>query len=86
MPGTAAWPCAHAARISAQTAASKHTACQWWPKHRFMNGLIDGPFIWWRLFSRIRKPLPRKRMEMEPVVGIELCFQFSYGESIGFPS
>ena len=32
------------------------------------------------------KLLPHKRLKMEPVVGIELSFQFSYEENVGFTS
>jgi hypothetical protein len=32
------------------------------------------------------KPLPTRMIRLEAGVGIELCFQFSYEENIGFPS
>ena len=36
--------------------------------------------------SDMPKLLPHKRLKMEPVVGIELSFQFSYEENVGFTS
>jgi len=42
------------------------------------------PRRWYR--NMVFRPPQLAERRLEPVVGIELCFQFSYEENIGFPS